>query len=122
MGVADLPEIPDYWSTEPALEISWYKSVMPHDRFTQITRYFHCSDNMSAKAWTDPEYDKLHKVRPLLTAVLESCLTHNIPNEHIAVDEQMIGTRCRVSFIQYMPNKPQRFGIKLWALADSQNG
>lgn len=25
-GVADLPEIRDYWSTEPTLEIPWYKS------------------------------------------------------------------------------------------------
>ena len=34
----------------------------------------------------------------------------------------MIGTRCRVAFIQYMPNKPQRCSIKLWALAVSANG
>ena len=61
-------------------------------------------------------------MHPVTTAVLESCWTHNIPNEHKAVDEQMIGTRCGVSFIQYVPNKPQRFGRKLWALANSQNG
>jgi len=122
MRVADLPEIHDYWSTEPALEMPWYRSVMPRDRFTQILWYFHCHDQTLSKPRTDPDYDKLHKVRPVLTAVLDSCLINNVPDRHIAIDEQMIGTRCRVAFIQYMPNKPQRFGIKLLALADSANG
>lgn len=121
MGVANLPEIHDYWSTEPALEIGWYKSVMPRDRFTQILRYLHCSGTPS-KPRTDPDHDKLHKIRPFLNSVLDSSLSHNIPQEHISIDEQMVGTRCRVSFIQFMPDKPQRFGIKLWALADSRNG
>ena len=84
---------------------------MPRNWFTKITRCFYCVDNMSATAQTDPEHDKLHKVHPVLNTVLESCLMHNIPNKHIAVDEQMIGTRCRVNFIQYMPNKPQKFCI-----------
>ena len=121
MGVCDLPEIHDYWSTEPALEMSWYRSVMPRDRFTQILRYLHCSDKKLALPRTDPQYDKLHKIRPVLGTVLENCKAHYIPAEHISIDEQMIGTRCRVGFIQYMPNKPQRFGIKVWALADSRN-
>jgi len=68
MRVADLHEIHHYWSSEPILEMTWYKSVMPRDRFTQITQYFHCSDNMSAKDWTDPENDKLHKGCPDCTS------------------------------------------------------
>ena len=37
----------------------------------------------------------------------------------IPIDEQMIGTRCRVGFIQYMPAKPVKFSVKNWVLADS---
>lgn len=34
----------------------------------------------------------------------------------------MIGTRCRISFLQYIPKKPTRFGIKVWVLAEAKTG
>ena len=34
----------------------------------------------------------------------------------------MIGAKCRLSFIQYMPNKPTKWGIKVWACCDSHTG
>lgn len=34
----------------------------------------------------------------------------------------MVGTRCRIGFIQYMPKKPVKFGIKLWVLCDASTG
>ena len=120
MGVSDLPEIHDYWSVEPALQMPWYQSVMARDLFTQILRYLHCCNAQAAKP--RPDYDKLFKIRDVVTSISQSCSQHYTPEQHISIDEQMIGTRCRVSFIQYMPNKPQRFGIKVWALADSKNG
>ena len=34
----------------------------------------------------------------------------------------MIGFRGRLSFRQYMPAKPTKYGIKVWMVADSGNG
>ena len=34
----------------------------------------------------------------------------------------MIGTRCRVSFWQYIPKKPTPFGIKVWVLSEAKTG
>ena len=34
----------------------------------------------------------------------------------------MVGTRCRVEFIQYMPKKPTKFGIKLWVICEADTG
>ena len=34
----------------------------------------------------------------------------------------MIGTKCRLSFIQYLPKKPVKWGIKVWVCADAVNG
>jgi len=34
----------------------------------------------------------------------------------------MIGTKCRVGFIQYMPKKPKKFGIKVWVLCEALSG
>jgi len=44
------------------------------------------------------------------------------PAQHISIDEMMIGTRCRVAFLQNMPKKPKRFGIKVWILAEAKMG
>ena len=38
------------------------------------------------------------------------------------IDEQMIDTKCRISFIQYMPKKPKKFGIKIWAICEAGSG
>ena len=44
------------------------------------------------------------------------------PGKELAVDETMVGFRGRVSFIQYSPKKPIKFGLKLYVLADSSTG
>ena len=46
------------------------------------------------------------------------------PTTHIeiTVDEAMIAFRGRLSFGQYLPAKPTKYGIKVWVRADSTNG
>ena len=41
---------------------------------------------------------------------------------NLSIDKQLIGTKSRVSIIQYKPKKPKKFGIKLWALCESLTG
>jgi len=42
-----------------------------------------------------------------------------IPNENITVDEQLVTFRGRCPFCQFIPSKPGKYGIKIWALCDS---
>ena len=44
------------------------------------------------------------------------------PNQNLSVDKQIVRTRCRVQFIQYMPKKPTKFGIKLWVICEADTG
>ena len=44
------------------------------------------------------------------------------PHQEVAVDEAMIKFTGRSTLKQYMPLKPVKRGIKVWALADSHNG
>ena len=44
------------------------------------------------------------------------------PGREVAVDEAMIKFQGRSSMKQYMPLKPVKRGIKVWVLADSNNG
>ncbi|KAG5862699.1 hypothetical protein JTB14_004640 [Gonioctena quinquepunctata] len=43
------------------------------------------------------------------------------PGSHMTVDEQVLGFRSRAPFGVYMTSKPDKYGIKLWALCDAAN-
>ncbi len=44
------------------------------------------------------------------------------PHREQTIDEAMIAFKGRLSFKQYLPAKPTKFGIKVWVRADSHNG
>ena len=77
-----------------------------------ILRYIHVVDNTSAPTRTDPNYDRLWKVRPLIDLLQHTCGEMCNPGQQLSIDESMIGTKCRLSFIQYLPAKPTKWGIR----------
>ena len=117
MGVVRLPEIDDYWATDPMLQHPWFASIMSRTRFKQIVRYLHCADNISSVST-----DKLRKLRSVVDMLNVSFRQMYTPSQCLSIDESMVGTKCRISFLQYMPKKPKKFGIKLWALCESLTG
>ena len=117
MGVTNLPEVFDYWRTEPILSIPWYASIFSRARFLQISRYLHLVDNTTQPAREDSGY-KLFELGGISDVLCQTFKSLYQPTRNLSIDEQMIGTKSRVSFIQYMPKKPKKFGIKLWALCD----
>lgn len=44
------------------------------------------------------------------------------PFQRVAIDERMVKSKHRSGIRQYIKNKPTKWGIKLWVLADSGNG
>jgi len=60
MGIVNLPNIKDFWSTEPILQHQWFGSIMCCDRFKQILHYFHCADQTGyiphGQDGHDPQY------------------------------------------------------------------
>lgn len=45
-----------------------------------------------------------------------------IPDVNLTVDEQLIPWRGRVKFLQYLPSKPDKYGMKVFWICDSSNG
>jgi len=117
MGIHDLPEYRDYWSSDTALNVAYVSSKMSPHRYEKLCEYFHCSDPNNA----DPE-DKLNKVRPLLDVVGEHFSEFVKPGCTLSVDEAMIKFDGRLSWKQFMPKKPTKLGMKLWCLCDSVTG
>ena len=49
----------------------------------------------------------------------ESLLDAFVPEPNLMVDEQLVTIRGRCSLRQYMPSKPGKYSIKIWAICDS---
>ena len=113
MGVVCLPTIHDYWSIDPILSHPWFRAIMSRQRFEEILRYFHVVDNTTEPDSSTSGYDKLWKIRPLITLLSENCLKYYNTHLQVSIDESMIGTKCRLSFLQYMPKKPVKWSIKV---------
>ena len=95
---------------------------MSRDRFCLILKFLHLNDNSRCKRKGEPGYDSLFKLRPFLTkltANFQKCYTLN---REVSVDESMVGFKGRLSFIQYMPKKPTKWGLKAFVLSDSKSG
>lgn len=43
-------------------------------------------------------------------------------HRELSVDESVTGTKCRLSFIQFMKAKTTKWGVKVWICAVSRNG
>ena len=80
------------------------------------------NDNLKMKPRGDPEFDRLYKVRPVLTMARDSFLHSYKPSRELSVDEAMVGFKGRSSLKQYVPLKPTKRGYKVWCLCDAKNG
>ena len=70
----------------------------------------------------EDEEDKLRKVSSFLEFFKQKCKDLYRPFQRVAVDERMVKSKHRSGIRQYIKNKPTKWGIKLWVLADSLNG
>ena len=120
IGIISLPSLHDFWSTEPILQHTWFSLVMSCNRFKQILRYFHCCDSTAYIPQGEEGHDLLYKVCRVIDILSLNFKNHFKPGRELSIDESMIGTKCRVPFLQYMPKKPTKWGIKVWVCADAK--
>lgn len=122
MGIHQLPTLKCYWSSDPLLRVNAVADVMPASRFKKIVENLHLNDNLKQVPRNHPNYDKLHKLRPLLdhlNAVIDKVYK---PSSRYSIDESMIKFKGRCFLKQYMPQKPIKWGYKVWCLADAITG
>ena len=122
MGLLKLPRIQDYWCTNEIISTPWFGSIMPRDQFFKIMRYLHLSNSSSQPKSGQVGYDPLYKVRAMIDQLSAVFPGYYQPSRELSIDEMMVGTRCHVSFLQYMPKKPCKFGVKVWVLAEAKTG
>ena len=91
--------------------------VMGRKRFDHLKTYLHLNNNNNMKEKDEPGYDPLFQVYPVFEKMRQTLLKIE-PQEKNSVDEQMIPYKERISMKQYMKNKPCKWRIKVFFLAD----
>ena len=120
MGVVHMPRYRMYWSSD--LRYNAIADYMSRNEFEDVGRFIHFNDNTKVITnRTDPGYDPLFKIRPLLDKLRQQCLLV-APMQRQSIDEQMIPFKGRNKLRQYLPNKPKRWGFKVMARCCSRTG
>ncbi|KAM7298741.1 piggyBac transposable element-derived protein 3-like [Ixodes scapularis] len=114
MGLVQMPSVRCYWENGTRFPV--VADVMPRNRFEKLMRLIHFTDNHQATE--DTKRDKAWKIRTWLNSLQENL--QSVEQEELnSVDEMMISFTGRCPMKQYMPAKPNPWGIKLWGRAGS---
>ena len=122
LSVVPLPSHKLAWTTHRLFRHPAFGEAMTRARFEKILKYFHVGDVTSNPPRGQPGHDKLCLVRSVMEQVLQKCISNYMPSKESSVDEALIAYKGRLSFKQYLPAKPTKFGVKVWVRADPNNG
>lgn len=122
MGLIKYTKLEDYWATSWPFHIHTFSNIMSRDRFSVILKFLHVNDSFKFIQKGLPGYDPLYKVRPMLDPILHNFRSNFNLSRELSVDEQMVSFKGRLSFLQYLPKKPTKWGMKAFVLADSKSG
>ena len=88
---------------------------MSRHRFETISCFFHAS--LPEEEQENSE-DPLKKIRTVYDKLKRKCRELYHPLRELSIDEQMVKSKARTTFRQYIRNKPHKWGFKFWVLAD----
>ena len=88
---------------------------MTRDQFLALLTFWHLNDNENVD-----ETNKMFKIEPLFKKLNENFQSTYYPKQQLSVDESMVPWKGRVSFRQFIKNKPVRYGMKLYLLCESE--
>ncbi|XP_036332246.1 piggyBac transposable element-derived protein 3-like [Rhagoletis pomonella] len=100
-----------YWEQSVDCNFHGVASAMSRNRFEELLRYFHVSDNNNL----DKE-DKFSKVRPLWDLCNERWVKYFPGDKNLSIDESMIPYYGKHGAKQHIQGKPIRFGYKNWSI------
>ena len=121
MGIVKLNCTTDYWSSDPLLNQPFVSNLIVKNRFKELNKNFHVADNTLNPPKGRPGHDPLGRVRPILDMISLSFPGNFNPRQNMCIDEGMIKFKGRCPFLQYLPAKPTKWGIKAWAVCDSHS-
>ncbi|XP_041664718.1 piggyBac transposable element-derived protein 4-like [Cheilinus undulatus] len=125
-ALVKLTSLSDYWRKDTIFSQHFPPTVMSRDRYLVISWNIHMSDPdedvENDKKKGTPDYDRLFRLKPLIDTIRQACNKFYHPRQNLSIDERVVATKAHTGMTQYTKAKPQRWGFKLFVLADSSNG
>lgn len=106
----------DIWSND-GCGIDIVMCAMSENRFLFLLRSIRFDDYRSREE--RKKIDKMTHIRKVFDDFVQNCKMNYKISEYATLDEKLQSFRGRCPFRQYMPNKPAKYGIKIFALVDS---
>ncbi|XP_039521764.1 piggyBac transposable element-derived protein 4-like [Pimephales promelas] len=126
MAMVKVSSIRDYWRQSSVFSVPFPATVMSRDRYCTISWNVHMShpdaDKENDRKKGTAEHDRLFRVKPLMDSIRLACKSIYHPKRNLTVDERMVACKAHTGMTQHMKAKPNRWGLKLFVLADSSNG
>jgi hypothetical protein len=98
----------------------FYSCALSKNRFRQFMRYITFDNKYTRRE--RQQNDKLAAVREIWQLFTDKLRRFYEPSSSLTVDEQLYGYRGYAPGRAYMPNKPSKYGIKVFWLCDAENG
>jgi hypothetical protein len=123
-GALNIHSVNFFWSEEYNEGIAWIKNAITRDAFRQIRQFIHFVNNGTLPTkQTDPRWHPLQKVKHVMDSLGERLRMGWTLGKKFCVDESMIKYMGKaVSWVQYMPKKPIKHGLKVFALCCAYTG
>ena len=94
-----------------------YKASFGVNRFKNIQRNLRFDDKRTGVERLN--YDKLAAFSYIWGLIIKNCKTQFSLSAYTTIDKQLVPFKGRCSFLQYMPSKPAKYGIKIFWLCDA---
>ncbi|CAF1527960.1 unnamed protein product [Adineta ricciae] len=110
--------IKSIWKRSP-LESPIFKATMARNRFEKIISCLRFDDKTTREE--RKKTDKFAAIREIWSDFQDNLKTCYIPGSYVTIDEQLLPFRGRCPFRQFIPKKPDKYGLKFWLCVDVES-
>lgn len=107
----------ELWAAD-GFGVDYFRATMSLHRFKFILRAMRF-DDITTRGQRRA-LDKLAPIRDVFEAFVSRCQEYYAISEYITIDEMLESFRGCCSFKQYIPQKPAKYGVKMFALCDGR--
>lgn len=90
MGFNCIPKLRSYWSTNENFHVKRIARVFTQKIFLTVHNYSHLNDNEKMPQPKTPNFDKLYKLRPVITHFANVFQTSFTPGRPLSIDASML--------------------------------
>lgn len=106
----------DIWSATFGPPI--FRATMSKNRFEFLVNCLRFDDKTTREE--RKKEDKFAAIRQIWDVFEGHCKENYTPSEYVTIDETLLGFRGRCPFKMYIPNKPDKYGLKLVTMCDAK--